>query len=130
MSASSVNAFEKLNSANYLNWKLRIELILTKEDHWDIVIGDEPFPSVSISASTKGKERDEDDQNEGATSKLSDAQLAWRKRDRNARTTILLTVSDNELTHVRDCKTSNKIWCKLAEIYEPKGFAQKRYLRR
>ena len=42
--------------------------------------------------------------------------------------TILLAISDSQLTHICDCKTSNEIWQKLAKIYELKAFARKRYL--
>jgi hypothetical protein len=119
MSAPSINSIEKLHSTNYQTWKLKIELILTREDTWDIVTGDEPPPS------DKGKEKEGSE-----SSKKTDTFAAWQKKDRNARATILLSVNDSELTHVRDCKTSSEIWQKLVEIYEPKGFARKRYLRR
>ena len=67
--SSNSNTIEKLDSGNYLNWKLRIKLILTKEDHWDIVNGDELHPSL------KGNEK------EGESSKTSEALAAWVKKD-------------------------------------------------
>src|SRR4051812_30130034 len=110
MTTQSLNTIEKLNPGNYQTWKLKIELILTREDTWDVVTGDKPSPTK------KEKEK------EGESSK-TDAFAVWRKKDKNARATILLSVNDSELTHVRDCKTSAEIWQKLIEIYEPKGFA-------
>ena len=50
--SSNSTTIEKLHSGNYLNWKLHIELILTKEDNWDITNGNEPAPS----SKGKGKE--------------------------------------------------------------------------
>ena len=56
--------------------------------------------------------------------------IDWKKRDNQALAQIALTVSNNELVHLRNAKSSHEAWNKICSVYEAKGLAAKVYLRR
>ena len=72
----------KLNGSNYQTWKFKVELLLIKEDLWDVVSED---PSEPVSAE-------------------------WRTKDRKARATIGLLLEDNQLHLIRKETTANRTW--------------------
>lgn len=93
---------EKLGKDNYDTWKLQIEAILIKNDHWNYVSGDEKKP-------TEG----------------DDEIAKWISNDQKARADIILSINPSELTHVKSCKTSHELWIKLKSTYESTGPARK-----
>jgi len=48
-------------------------------------------------------------------------QLSGVKRDKKARVTICLALSDSILATVRSCETALSVWEKLASIFESKS---------
>lgn len=92
----------KLNGSNYQIWKYKIELILTKEDLWDIVSNDLP----------EGIARD----------------AAWEKRNGKAKATIGLSVEDNQLGHIRKETTAKAAWNALQSYHEKSTLTNKVFL--
>ena len=62
----------KLNNSNYQTWKYKMELLLIKEELWDVVTGIKPQQPTE----------------------------EWVKKDGKARASIGLLVEDNQLVHV------------------------------
>ena len=79
----------KLNNANYAIWKMKMELILIKEDLWEVI--------------------------EGPAKK--DNPL-WVKRDGQAKACIGLMVEDDQLYHLKEADTAKKCWDNLKNHYE------------
>ncbi len=71
----------KLNNSNYQIWKYKIELVLIKEQVWDVVNEEEP---------------------ENPTA-------AWKRKDDKARAFIGLLIEVTEFIHVKKAKTSRSI---------------------
>lgn len=82
----------KLNNNNYHIWKYKLELLLIKEDLWDVVQTSEP--------------------------KNDDSE--WVKRDGKARATIGLLIEDNQIVHIKKESTANQVW-KALENYHQKS---------
>lgn len=80
----------KLNNSNYQIWKYKIELVLIKEQVWDVVNEDRP-------------------QNPTA---------AWTRKDDKARALIGLLVEDSEFIHVKKARTSKESWTILKNRHE------------
>jgi len=99
---AQVTNIEKLNKDNFDTWKLQIEAVLIKNDHWDYVNGKLLKPA------------------EG-----SEDEKKWFQADQKARADIILAINPSELCHVKHCATSNAVWNKLKQIYESKGPAKK-----
>ncbi|GBN53992.1 hypothetical protein AVEN_141111-1 [Araneus ventricosus] len=100
-------AIEKLSKDNYDSWKLQIEAILVKNDHWNFVTGAEPKPEITGDA-------------DNAT-----AVAKWISDDQKAKADIILSIHPSELSQIKNCKTSHELWTKLQNIYESKGPARK-----
>ncbi|GBL76397.1 hypothetical protein AVEN_53174-1 [Araneus ventricosus] len=100
-------AIERLSKDNYDSWKLQIEAILVKNDHWNFVTGAEPKPEVTGDA-------------DNAT-----AVAKWISDDQKAKADIILSFHPSELSQIKNCKTSHELWTKLQNIYESKGPARK-----
>ena len=117
MSTSLIQSIEKLRNGNYNNWKVRVEMALIKEKVWGVVNGSTQKPKVTGS----------EDKIPEATAKAIEE---WQNKDENACASILLAVSDSQLPHIRNCKTSTQAWKKLAEIHEGKGLVRHVYLQK
>ncbi|XP_043480277.1 uncharacterized protein LOC122509978 [Leptopilina heterotoma] len=76
---------EKLSKDNYDTWRLHMEAVLVKYDHWEYVDGTTTRP--------------EDDEVAAA---------AWDKRDRKVKSDIILGISPTELGHIKNCTTSRE----------------------
>lgn len=50
---------------------------------------------------------------------------AWIRRDKEAKSDLILAISPAELQHIRGCETSRDIWLKLQGIYASRGPARK-----
>ena len=101
MSANQSN-IQKLGKENYDTWKLQVEAILVKNDHWNFVIGTEQKPTTDEEKIAK-----------------------WISTDQKAKADIILSMCPSELCHVKQCATSNEVWTKLQSVYASKGPAKK-----
>ena len=90
----------KLNNENYQIWKYKVELLLIKEDLWDLVTEDKP----------------------------EEIDSTWTKRDNKARATICLLVEDNQIIHVRQATTAKEAWDSLKAYHEKSSLSSKVYL--
>ncbi|GBN03966.1 hypothetical protein AVEN_20934-1 [Araneus ventricosus] len=91
MIMASNNAIEKLSKDNYDSWKLQIEAILVKNDHWNFVTGAERKPEVTG-----------DEINATAVAK-------WISDDQKAKADIILSIHPSELSQIKNCKTSHEL---------------------
>ena len=55
-----------------------------------------------------------DEQKSTATTQKED----WEKRENKAKVLLKMSVKDNVIAHIRDCKTSAEIWTKIKSLYE------------
>lgn len=92
MNSKNSENIVKLNNSNYFNWKYRMELLLTKEDLWEIL-------SQEIPTSTTAFNR-------------------WNKQDKKARALIGLAVEDSQLVYIRNQQTARDTWNALREAHE------------
>lgn len=90
-------AIEKLNNDNYEYWKYKMELLLMREELWEIVT--EVAPEVPTPTQTKG--------------------------DNKARATICLMVDDNQLIHVRSEETAKGAWNALKAYHQKSTLSSK-----
>lgn len=91
---SYLNESGKLNGSNFTNWKFKIQTLLEGANAWAIVTGDEQKPA--------------------ATTQTED----WEKRENKAKVLLKMSVKDNVIAHIRDCKSSAEIWTKIKNLYE------------
>lgn len=91
------SSIQKLNSQNYQIWKYKLELLLMKDELWDVVNCEKP---------TK------EDAN-------------WLVKDRKARAIIGLLVEDNQLIHLRKLETSGEYWLALKKNHEKSSLSNK-----
>jgi transposase InsO family protein len=87
----------KLTNSNYQTWKFKVELLLIKDDLWDVVVKD---PPDEVSAD-------------------------WQSKDRKARATIGLLIEDNQLHHVRKEATAKGTWNALKQYHERSTLSNK-----
>ena len=90
-------SIKKLNNSNYATWKLKIELLLIKDDLWSVVI-DEPVNPVPADFS---------------------------KKDGQARAVIGLSVDDNQFVHLRGLTTAKAYWDRLKAVHTKSSFTAK-----
>lgn len=91
-SESSSIRIDKLSKENYHSWKQKILLVLSLRDLDDQI----------------NTTRPDDDT----------AAAAWDKKDRKARATIGLTISDELLENVREVKTAAAMWLTIRNVFE------------
>lgn len=89
-----MNESTKLDGENYVNWKFKLMTILEGNNLWSIVSGDEPKPTVAGS--------------------IPD----WERGETKAKVLLRMSVKDNIIPHIRDCKTSKETWDTLKGLYE------------
>ena len=92
----------KLNGSNYQTWKFKVELLLIKEDLWDVVSQEPP---------------------EALTPE-------WRAKDRKARASIGLLLEDSQLHLVRKEITARATWNALKQYHEKSTLSNKASLLR
>ncbi|KAI5064141.1 hypothetical protein GOP47_0021221 [Adiantum capillus-veneris] len=88
---------EKLNGTNYLPWSLRLQMLLEKAGNLGVVDGSEPNPATAPlpAGQVAANQADVD---------------AWKKKDLEARTEIILHLGDKQLQLVRQSKTAHEMW--------------------
>lgn len=90
----------KLNGTNYQLWKYKVELLLLKEELWDVV---DKQPPENITDN-------------------------WLLRDGKAKATIGLLLEDSQVIHVRNAKTAHEAWNNLKKYHEKSTLTNKVYL--
>lgn len=89
---------QKLNGENYSIWGQKMELLLIREDLWDVV-----------------KEKKPADK----------APADWDKKDDKARATIGLCLEDNQLVHMLGAKSAYDAWEKLKNHHQKSTLSSK-----
>jgi hypothetical protein len=87
----------KLNGVNYQTWKFKVELLLIKEDLWDVVDKDPP----------------------------ADVTSEWQTKDRKARASIGLLIEDSQLHLIRKETTAKSTWNALKRYHEKSTLSNK-----
>lgn len=95
-------AASKLSNENYQTWKFKVEMLLTRDDLWEVISADRP--------------EGEDQQ--------------WIKKDKQARATISLLVEDDQLIHIRQESTAKDMWTALQRVHEGSSLNSKLFLLR
>lgn len=90
----------KLNNENYDTWQYKVQLLLMKENLWQIV-NDEPPADITP---------------------------VWRLSDNKAKATIGLLVEDNQLSHIRSAATAKIAWENLKEYHQKPSLTNKVFL--
>ena len=86
---------EKLNESNYRMWKIKMELTLTRMNVMDIVNGDLQKTTIEPALSE------------------------WKIKDFDAKTEIIMHISDRHVDLIKNLKSSKEIWDTLKDIYAP-----------
>ena len=92
---------EPLGKENFDTWKIQMEALLIKNDHWGYVDGTIAIPVAPL------------------------PDTAWKKADSKAKSDIILNILPSELKQVKGLGTSKEVWVKLEGIYQSKGPARK-----
>src|ERR1700755_560532 len=103
---SSINmstgvSIEKLDGTNYHVWKFKMQLVLEDKELFGVIDG---------------------------TDVKTEGSVEWVKRDKKARVTICLALSDSILATVRSCDTALSVWEKLASIFESKSLVNRLFV--
>jgi len=93
---------KKLNDANYESWKTQIKSVLVCNELW------------KYTCRTEIRTLDNSD--------------VWMSKDEKVLALILLSISKNQLNHVKKATTSHETWEKLKTIYESRGPMRKSVL--
>lgn len=83
-------SFPLLNNGNYSTWKVRMEMLLTRDDYWFEVEDPKPEPATS----------------------------AWKKANQKALATIVLFIEDSQMNLVKGAATARDAWLKLKAYHE------------
>lgn len=95
----------KLNDDNYQIWKYKMELLLIKEDLWQVISEKAPVDAAQL--------------------------VNWNKKDGKARAHIGLFIEDNQIIHVKSKVTAKAMWESLKEYHQKSTLSNKvRLLRR
>lgn len=99
----------KLYGENYANWKFKLQTLMEGNNTWAIVFGAEvkPMSPQAIDAAIQD----------------------WERRENKAKVLLQVTVKDNIIPHIRECKTSKETWDTLKNLYETKTTNRILYLK-
>lgn len=100
--AESKVVFERLNSFNWSSWKFRMELLLIKEQLYDVVCNTKPETPPAD----------------------------WDKKDGAARATIGLALDNDQLCHVMAARTAKDMWDALRSYHERDSLTNKIHVMR
>jgi hypothetical protein len=103
-SETATYKFEPLKGNDWLPWKTRIDAILTKDKLSRIVNGTEKRPTAA----------DPEDPKEEELAKMT----YWDDKDGNARSVIVLNISDSEMVYVIGAETTAEMWKRLKSVKE------------
>ena len=88
-----LNEASKLDGKNYIDWKFKILTIFEAWNVWIVVNGDE-------------------------TKAIGVVGIEWEKRETKAKVLLQMSIKDNLIPHIRDCKTSKETWEIFKGLYE------------
>eukprot|EP00253_Pinus_taeda_P035070 PITA_35070 len=91
---SYLHESSKLDGTNFSNWKFKMQTLLESANVWLIVLGNE--------------------QRAGNATQEQD----WDKRETKAKVILKMSVKDNIIPHIRDCKSAADIWNTIKGLYE------------
>lgn len=88
-----------LNNNNYSTWKVRMQMLLIRDDYWFVI--EEPTPDLVPNS--------------------------WKRENQKALETIVLFLSDNQMHLVKDVTTA-KVWLKLKAYHESETMTSRVFL--
>lgn len=109
--------FEKLNNANYTNWRFKMELLLKKDNLWTVISTEGPVAPAGA-ADVAGVIEYQNEIKE------------WIRKDEKAFSIIGLSVEDDQIVHIRNEKTAVGAWNKLKQYHEKATLSNKVHLMR
>ena len=92
----------KLNNDNYQLWKFKVELLLSRDDLWEVTTTERPQDNIQD----------------------------WDKKNRQAHATISLLVEDDQLIHIRNEDTAKGMWDVLKRLHERSSLNNKLFMLR
>jgi hypothetical protein len=92
---SYLNESNKLDGENYVNWKFKLQTLMEGFNVWSIACGDEAKPTTS-------------------TTSVQD----WERRENKEKVLLRMSIKDNIIPHIRECKMSQETWEVLKGLYE------------
>lgn len=81
-----------LNGTNWQTWRIRIEMLLCRENLWEVISEDVP--------------------------EEPDRTTAWLRNDRKAKSTLILLIDDSQLPLVKDCTYARDVYCALKNYHQ------------
>eukprot|EP00794_Sanderia_malayensis_P013261 gene13261-14625_t len=96
-----------LDGTNYDNWKFRMEMLLTARKLFEYVTGE-----IKLDPGFEDEE-----------------EAFFKEKDSEARAIISLHVSDNQLVHIRNCKSAEELWKLLKDRFQRKSLVKRIDLR-
>lgn len=102
MFPSNQTQIVKLNSSNYSTWVFKMQMLLIKEDLYDVIENNPPDPLTE----------------------------KWNKRDRQCRALINLFIEDNQIIHIKYESTAKATWNKLKQVHKRSNLSSKLFLLR
>lgn len=134
----SADKITKLTTDNFATWQLYITAVLEDKDLYDLVTGKEVYPmavGVTKNGATPAEGKVDppgntvDQSADNAAVDLVKAQREWKKKDRSARSAIVVSVSESMAIHVQPVTmTAKETWDKVCAACQPKGWAAKAVL--
>lgn len=82
--------FARLGNQNYQTWKLRMEMLLKREDLWSVVADVKPEPVTAV----------------------------WTRSDQKCHATVVLYLEDSQLCLIKDAESAKDVWNKLKTYHE------------
>lgn len=83
--------FARLCNSNYQTWKLRMEMLLKREDLWSVIVDTKP---ETVTAA------------------------AWSRSDQKCHATVVLYIEDSQLSLIKDAKSAKEVWQNLKTYHE------------
>lgn len=84
------SSITKLNGDNYFNWRYKMQMYLTRQGIWTVIEDEKPDPVTAV----------------------------WTKNDQDAHSIIALCIEDDQIQHVRNCKSAKDAWTNLKDFHE------------
>src|SRR5579871_458585 len=113
---SSTYHIDKLTETNYRSWAQQLQWILDERDLWELVEGTEVKPVLPQAATSTG---------EGTstatttTQEHQEAQSAWLRKAKKARSIIGSSISANTMVYVEGINDPAEMWRVLSERFNP-----------
>eukprot|EP00253_Pinus_taeda_P029840 PITA_29840 len=96
---SYLNKSNKLDGANYTNWKFRLQMLIEGSSAWLIVSGNEQKSTMAVG---------------GTLALIQDC----HKKENKGKVLLKMSIKYNIIPHMKDCKWSSDIWTTLKNLYQ------------